>query len=60
MSSGYTYCACRDCSDDTVSSDMADPELCSLCEDAGCTREVDGGSECDRPDAYGVDDDTDD
>lgn len=34
--SGYTPCACRDCMDDTMSSDMTKPELCSECSDAGC------------------------
>lgn len=36
MSSGYTHCACRDCFDTVVSSDDTKPELCSLCEEAGC------------------------
>lgn len=34
MASGYTYCPC--CGDETVSSDMAYPELCLLCEEAEC------------------------
>ena len=34
--SGYTDCTCGTCFDTTVSSDMAKPELCSLCSDAGC------------------------
>lgn len=43
-SAGYTHCACRDCFDETVSSDETKPELCSLCEEAGC--DADGKSEC--------------
>ena len=35
MASGYTHCPC--CGDDTISSDMAKPELCELCEGAGCS-----------------------
>lgn len=60
--SGYTPCACRDCMDITVSSDMASPELCSECTDAGCVpwrtdRESMGAwygatYECQRDDAY--------
>jgi hypothetical protein len=34
--SGYTPCACRDCMDETVSSDTDKPELCELCAEAGC------------------------
>lgn len=51
MTSGYTHCACRDCFDVAVSNDMGNPDLCLLCKDAGCER--DGGSECQRVDAYG-------
>lgn len=51
MTSGYTHCTCRDCFDITVSSDTAKPELCELCQEAGCTPH-DG--ECQRDDAYGV------
>lgn len=64
MSSGYTYCACRDCFDETVSSDDSKPELCELCEDAGCTayrepKHVEPATtgteyECQRGDAYGL------
>ena len=57
--SGYTHCACRDCFDDTISSNVRDPELCSMCEDSDCAREVDGGGECQRDDAYGVHDHAD-
>lgn len=58
--SGYTPCACRDCTDVTVSSDMAQPELCEECEEAGCTKHeslpgfIAGyglGYECQRDDA---------
>lgn len=48
--SGYTPCACRDCMDATVSSDMRKPELCSECAQAGCADYV----ECQREDAYDV------
>lgn len=34
--SGCTPCACRDCMDVAMSSDIANPELCGLCEEAGC------------------------
>lgn len=34
--SGYTPCACQDCMDDTVSSDVTKPELCEACAEAGC------------------------
>jgi hypothetical protein len=34
--SGYTHCACRDCMNEVVSDDMAHPDLCSDCEEAGC------------------------
>jgi hypothetical protein len=48
--SGYTPCACRDCMDTTVSSDMTKPELCTLCTDADCALD---DTECQRDDAYG-------
>lgn len=38
MASGYTPCPC--CGYDTVSDDVDEPELCSYCEEAGCS--VDG------------------
>lgn len=34
--SGYTPCACRDCMDVAVSSDVSKPEPCSACCKAGC------------------------
>ncbi|WP_335986514.1 hypothetical protein [Glycomyces sp. MUSA5-2] len=52
MTSGYTDCACRDCFDIAVSADTDYPELCGLCDDAGCDP---GYSECYRPDAYDPD-----
>lgn len=60
--SGYTPCACRDCMDTTVSSDMSKPELCSECKDAGCTAIAPYNAgvqfcttyECQRDDAYGA------
>lgn len=58
--SGYTPCACRDCMDTTVSSDMTKPKLCSECANAGCealpcpTSPVWGTMyDCQRDDAYG-------
>lgn len=67
MSSGYTPCACRDCMDIAVSSDMNKPELCSGCKEAECEPYRPGDSdyeslpaympaymrECQRDDAYG-------
>ena len=57
MASGYTDCACRDCFDIAVSSDMAHPDLCGMCADAGC--DATGKSDCARDDAYGVEDSDD-
>jgi hypothetical protein len=54
MSSGYTNCACRDCFEIAISSDESKPELCSDCEESGCS--ADGDSECQRSDAYECDD----
>lgn len=64
--SGYTPCACRDCMDTTMPSDMTKPELCSECADAGCEPFRPGDSDyesppgymrgCQRDDAYGVGD----
>ena len=51
--SGYTYCGCRDCFEIVVSSDMASPDLCDDCAEAGC----DGG-ECDAAGASGGGDET--
>jgi hypothetical protein len=47
--SGYTHCACRDCMDTTVSSNVRKPELCAECADAECDRD---GGDCQRDDAY--------
>lgn len=52
MGSGYTGCACRDCFDVAISSDMTRPELCNLCREAGC--DGTGKSDCERDDAYDV------
>lgn len=58
--SGYTPCACRDCMDTAVSSDIRSPELCSECADAGCVAVAPYNErvqfcatyECQRDDAY--------
>ena len=52
MASGYTECACRDCFEIAISSDVTRPEMCSDCDEAGC----DGDGECDAPGAYGEED----
>lgn len=49
MSSGYTFCACRDCFEIAIGD--ADT-LCDECQSAGCEPH---NGECDRPDAYGAD-----
>lgn len=36
MGSGYTHCACRDCFEVVMSNDMANPDLCDNCSEAGC------------------------
>ena len=51
MISGYTYCACRDCFEVTVSDDTDNPDLCLSCKEAGC----EPGKECQGPHAYGGD-----
>lgn len=56
--SGYTPCACRDCFETSISSNMNVPELCWACEDAGC--EARAETECRSPYAYGGDPDTTD
>lgn len=70
--SGYTPCACRDCMDTTVSSDVTRFELCSGCKGAGCSPGIVGQADipgyvmasmpgymrdCQRDDAYGDDSD---
>jgi hypothetical protein len=58
--SGYTHCACRDCMDTTVSGDQAQLELCTECQEAGCTPIAPYNErvqfcttyECQRTDAY--------
>lgn len=61
MTSGYTHCACRDCFELVVSNDMSKPDFCSDCKKAGCP-DYQGqpgmSQECQRPDAYGDDDDS--
>src|SRR5262245_26186536 len=60
--SGYTPCACRDCFDTAISSDMRKPDLCHDCEQAGCLKSHSKEfatarpheRECQRSDAYGV------
>lgn len=42
MSSGYTGCACRDCMETVVSNDMARPDYCDDCSDAGCPDSLSG------------------
>lgn len=59
--SGYTHCACRDCMDVAMSSNVSKPELCSECKDAGCVPiapyneriQFCSTYECQRDDAYG-------
>lgn len=51
MTSGYTFCACRDCPDTIIASNPCRPELCDDCMDAGCGDPDD--LDCQRPDAYG-------
>lgn len=48
--SGYRDCACRDCFEIAIGEPHA---LCLDCADAGC----EGDGECERPDAYGCDED---
>jgi hypothetical protein len=52
---GYTDCSCRDCFDIAIG--KAGKALCHDCDDAGC--ESDDG-ECQRDDAYGLNDACDD
>lgn len=44
MGSGYTYCACCNCFETIVSSDVKHPDLCADCQKAGCNQ--DGSGEC--------------
>ena len=53
--SGYTHCACRDCFEIVVSNDMANPDFCDECIEAGCSdyQGVEGMSqECQREDIW--------
>lgn len=62
--SGWTCCACRDCMDIAMSSDVSRPELCSDCKEADCephnaqaaeeTSQPSWVFECQREDAYGM------
>jgi len=52
-SGGYTDCACRDCFEIAIG--KPGKALCHGCEEHGC--EACTESECNRPDAYGCDDD---
>lgn len=56
--SGYCDCACRDCFDIAITSDENKRELCNLCEEAGCNE--DGSEDCQRSDAYGCEDESED
>lgn len=46
---GYSRCRCRDCMEIAISNDIAHPDFCWECEEAGCT----GEGDCCREDAYG-------
>lgn len=48
--SGYTDCACRDCFEIAVSSDMAHPEMCDGCVEAGC----EPNGDCLQDSTYGM------
>lgn len=51
--SGYTECACRDCMETTVSSDVAKPAFCDECLTHACdVRASLGKTECNVPGAY--------
>jgi hypothetical protein len=57
--SGYTNCGCRDCFETVISDDMARPDLCVDCLDAGCEKYCaacgTGDRECSNPNAYDSD-----
>lgn len=55
---GYCDCACRDCFDTAISSvgNTIGTVLCWACKRFGCEPQT---QECQRPDAYGVDNETD-
>jgi hypothetical protein len=60
VAAGYRYCACRDCLEIIVGEE---DDFCAWCEKAGCPdyQGVEGMSqECQRPDAYGVEEDGED
>jgi len=56
LASGYTHCACRDCSETVVDSgDLFEMPMCNGCEKHDCHEQFYLGSnvrECRRPDAY--------
>lgn len=47
--SGYAFCDCRGCMAVIIAADLAKPEPCALCQEAGCEL---GDAECSRDDAY--------
>lgn len=57
--SGYTACRCRDCMEVAVSDDMAEPDFCLGCEEAGCEDDEEcmcEGAYSDGEDDYGCED----
>lgn len=47
--SGVAPCACGECFDDTMHSDLSKPELCDACQEAGCwNAQDDMGGTCQR------------
>lgn len=44
MASGYCPCPCRDCMEVAIADIDGNPQLCILCDDAGCS--ADGDCEC--------------
>lgn len=60
--SGYVHCKCRDCFEIAIDSDDDDGPgaLCSGCFHAGCGQASFLTGECQRSDAYGTGDDSDD
>ena len=54
INDGYHDCPCRDCFDIAIGAEKdGSPSLCRDCEDAGCSPD---DVECEREDAYGMDD----
>ena len=50
--SGYCDCPCRDCFEVSQTDFDGNPQLCSDCEESGCSAE--GNAECQSPYAYGM------